>query len=305
MIRYRPTEADRAALPATYATEPRYRGYRDADWAQPYAKYFRTDTLPLQPHVRDALLGGASPAEYGYDITDAVRMLSRPGYHKMETGWTRLGNGTIVVSCLTDMPGVTAEMWDWWLGWHSTQTARYKLWYPDAHLFTAVGDDRSADRSLSDKQRYLDNVSYIDEYIGRHLQRLAIRFTDPSRLGFDDPGPGGTVTCARTGLSTYPLAVGWLVHQVRPTAHGAEMRSRFFINHAELLDLPAWSLPTTGGRLLATRAARMMSAPVLARVGGLAIPKNFGYDMLFHCASEMNHLASFLPALYEEFKDTP
>jgi len=31
----------------------------------------------------------------------------------------------------------------------------------------------------------------------------------------------------------------------------------------------------------------------------------YGYDLLFHCASEMNHLASFLPALYEEFKGTP
>jgi hypothetical protein len=30
-----------------------------------------------------------------------------------------------------------------------------------------------------------------------------------------------------------------------------------------------------------------------------------GTGLLHHCASEMNHLASFLPALYEEFNGTP
>jgi len=28
--------------------------------------------------------------EYGYDVDDAVRRLAGPGYHNMETGFTRL-----------------------------------------------------------------------------------------------------------------------------------------------------------------------------------------------------------------------
>ena len=38
-----------------------------------------------------------------------------------------------MVAVRTDMLGVGALMWDWWIGWHATDTARDKLWHPDAH----------------------------------------------------------------------------------------------------------------------------------------------------------------------------
>ncbi|MGV9802022.1 DAPG hydrolase family protein [Mycobacterium sp. NPDC003449] len=304
MIAYTPTAADRAPMPASYAAEPRYLGYGEGDAAKPYAKYFRTDTLPIQDHVREALIGGMAPIEYAYGLRDAADIMSRPGHHKMETGWTRVPGGYLI-AVLTDMPDVTAEMWDWWFGWHSTESARYKLWYPDAHQFTAIGEDRSADRTLTDRQRYIDNVSYVDEYVGGTLQRLAIRFVDPARLGFDELDKGTTAICARVGLSQYPVALGWLVHQVRPTARGSEMRSRFFLNDPALLDLPAQAVPGRGAPLLAGRAARLVGAAALPHLAGRMMGANFGHDLAFHCAAEMNHLASFLPDLHEEFKDTP
>ncbi|MDQ3737174.1 MAG: hypothetical protein M3318_07030 [Actinomycetota bacterium] len=302
---YTPTAADRLPLPASWSTEPRYLGYREDDHRKPYAKYFKPDTLPVQDHVREALLAGMAPTEWGYDLDDAARMLERPGYHKMETGWTRMENGTTVISVLTRMAGVTADMWDWWMSWHSVETARYKLWYPDAHQFAALADDRSADRSLTYRQRYRENVSFVDEYIGGTLSRLAIRFVDPARLGFTEK-PGYTVIA---GLGTSPLApvsTGWVVHQVRPTDDGCEMRSRFWIRPGELLDLPASSMADRpGARLLTNKAVRPLAKPLLPRVAPRLLPASFGYDLLFHCASEMNHLASFLPDLYAEFKDTP
>jgi hypothetical protein len=212
---YVASEADRVPLPDSYSSEPRYLGYRDSDMARPFAKYFRFDTEPIQAQVRDALLGGKAPPEYGYDIDDAVRMLARPGYHHMETGWTRLDNGVVVVSCHTDMPGVSAAMWDWWFGWFGTDTARYKLWYPDAHLYSAVAEDRSRNRSLADRQRYVGNVSYVDEYIGGTVHRLTLRFVDPAAVGIDDTA-GTTHICARVGSSQLPLLFAWLIHQVRP-----------------------------------------------------------------------------------------
>ena len=246
-----------------------------------------------------------APTEWGYDLDDAARMLERPGYHKMETGWTRMESGTTIISLLTRMAGVTADMWDWWMSWHSVETARYKLWYPDAHQFAALADDRSADRSLTYRQRYRENVSFVDEYIGGTLSRLAIRFVDPAHLGFTEK-PGYTVIA---GLGTSPLApvsTGWVVHQVRPTDDGCEMRSRFWIAPGELLDLPASSMADRpGARLLTNKAVRPLAKPLLPRVAPRLLPASFGYDLLFHCASEMNHLASFLPDLYAEFKDTP
>ncbi|WP_432022605.1 DAPG hydrolase family protein [Streptomyces parvus] len=304
MIEYTPTATDRAPMPGSYATEPRYLGYRGEDLDQPYAKYFRPDCLPVQDHVREALIAGMAPTEYAYGLKDAAGVMSRSGYHKMETGWTRVPGGTMI-SVLTDMPNVTAQMWDWWFGWHSCESARYKLWHPDAHQFTAVGENRSNDRTLTDRQRYTDNVSYADEYVGGTMQRLAIRFLTPTRLGFDDPAPGNTVICARVGLSQYPVALGWLIHQIRPTEHGCEMRSRFFLNDSRMLDLPAHSAPGRGTPLLTGKASRKLGDSVLPRVIPKVIGPTIGYDMAFHCASEMNHLASFLPALHAEFNGTP
>lgn len=290
MLTYETTRTDRSDAPASYGAEERYLGYREADLAKPYAAYFREDVLPLQPHVPEVVLAGMAPTEYGYDIGDAARMLSRPGYHKMETGWTTLDSGVVAVSCLTDMPGVTGEMWDWWFGWHAGESSRYKLWHPDAHQYSAAAERRSEDRTLTDRQRYHGNVSYVDEYVGGVLVPLAIRFVNPRHLGFDEPKPGNTVIAARVGPSTAPVAFGWIVHQVRATDSGAEMRSRFFLNHLQHLDLPPASITVApAGRAATTE----MDMPTL------------GAGLLHHCASEMNHLASFLPALYEEFNGTP
>jgi hypothetical protein len=64
---------------------------------------------------------------------------------------------------------------------------------------------------------------------------------------------GTTHICARVTLSTHPVAIGWLIHQVRPTDDGAEMRFRFFLNDTGILDLPARSLsPSADGRALAS-----------------------------------------------------
>ena len=38
-----------------------------------------------------------------------------------------LDSGVVMVNVLTDLPDVSAEMWDWWIGWHGRETARYKL----------------------------------------------------------------------------------------------------------------------------------------------------------------------------------
>jgi hypothetical protein len=302
---YVPSDADRAQLPESYRKEPRYLGYRDSDAARPFAKYYRDKTEPIQTHVHDALLAGMAPAEHGYDVDDAARMLARPGYHHMETGWTRLDNGVTAIACHTDMPGVTAAMWDWWFGWLGGDSARYKLWHPEAHQFIAVGDDRSRDRSLTDRQRYVGNVSYADEYLGGVLYRLTIRFVDPTVLGIDE-SPDNTYIFARVGFSHLPLLFGWLIHQIRPTNDGAEMRTRFFLNHPQIIDVPAQSLPSSLlAQSLTRRTARQFANAALPRIGRRLLPRNIGHDLLYHCASEMNHLATFLPALYEEFQGTP
>ena len=94
-----------------------------------------------------------------------------------------------------------------------------------------------------------------------------------------------TIVCARTGLGDIPIDVGYLAHYIRRTATGSEMRSRFWI----------------GGRYAAGRSPL---GAVLARAARIVMrPTEADARTLFvHCAEEMQHLASFLPELYAEFR---
>ena len=92
--------------------------------------------------------------------------------------------------------------------------------------------------------------------------------------------------CARLGSSDIPVDVGWLVHHVRSTRDGVEMRSRFWMDGRRVT--------LRVGKSLADRALRLIAARQLPD------PR----DLMVHCAQEMNHLAGFLPTLYDSFSDT-
>lgn len=303
-MKYHVTQADRLPLPGRYTTEPRYLGYNAIDASQPYAEFFQTHTQPIQAQAREALIAGPVASEYGPRLAELVDIMERPGYQPMESGYTLNADGHIVVSVLTRMPGVTGEMWDWWFGWHGTQTARYKLWHPEAHAFSALAEDRSQDRTLTDRQRYIDNCSFVDEYLGESLTPLTVRFIDPQKVGFAPSRPGETTIVARGGFSSSPLSFAWLVHQVRATPDGSEMRSRFIVNDLAVLPVPAASIPPGKAQWLSNPLVRSVANRILPHVTGQKL-EQFGPRMLHHCAQEMNHLSTFLPALYERFKGTP
>lgn len=74
---------------------------------------------------------------------------------------------------------------------------------------------------------------------------------------------------------------------VRSTPSGAEMRSRFWMggSHVALRNAPD----------LASRAMRSVASRILGN------PEANARNLMVHCAQEMNHLAGFLPELYEAF----
>ena len=88
-------------------------------------------------------------------------------------------------------------------------------------------------------------------------------------------------------MSQLPLLVGWLIHQVRPTDDGAEMRSRFFLGHPQVLDLAAQSL-TEGppARILTRRLVAAAANAILPRIARGVVRARIAHDVLFHCASE-------------------
>jgi DAPG hydrolase PhiG domain len=264
----------------------RYLGYRGDDADTPYGKFFQPGMAPLPRHVTEALEHGpqAGPALLAFDDAAA---LAGDGYLQTENGYGVLADGSVAVSVHTDMPGVTPQMWSWWFGWHGSDSRRYKLWHPRAHVSAVWQDGEDAGRRGS--ARYVGRTSLITEYIGSSLLRAAIRFVRPATFGLPAADDGVVPVCARLGSSDVPVDAGWVVHHIRATGDGSEMRSRFWLGgpHIAVRNVPG--------------LANLIVRPVVSRFLGLST--DYARTLMVHCAQEMNHLAGFLAPLYEQFGD--
>ncbi|MEM1375630.1 MAG: hypothetical protein AAGF78_14760 [Pseudomonadota bacterium] len=250
--------------------------------AVPFARHYDPVMRPPQPQVLEALSMGPQASTLFPGI-DAASDLTQPGYAALETGYTSAPDFGVRVHCLTDMPGVSPEMWEWWFGWHGSDGRRYKLWHPLAHVDARWADGKS-------DESYLGRTSRVIEFIGASRVSATISFVRPSVLGFDEAAlaaQGAVAICARLGDPKVPIKGGWLVHHVRPTQTGCEMRSRFWIGGETVAP------GNSHGRGM--RIAMLPFRPI-ARLMGPS-PR----DLLAHCGQEMNHLAGILPALFDEF----
>lgn len=268
----------------------KYLGMHGRDLAgKKYAKYWNPEMKPLPIHVRESLAHGPQAAELGFEF-EAVDQLLSPGYLRLETGYTRIKSGQIFVATLTNMPGVTANMIDWWFGWHSLETQRYKLWHPHAHLASRSQKMNGDDPDLSDREKYLDNPNFISEYMGSEPSDIIITFRQASQFldtaRFEE-GRIGTAICGVIAYQNLPLSFGRLIHLIRETEEGCEMRSRFWLGSIE-----------TNSSLIKSLLSRTIGSRSVLKH---ALPISTGRDLVVHCAAEMNHLASFLPALYRDY----
>ena len=124
---------------------------------------------------------------------------------------------------------------------------------------------------------YVGRTSLVTEYLGSarargHPLRRARR---TGIVGARRPA----AICARLGSPDLPVDVGWLIHLVRPSADGSQMRSRFWMGGRRRRSRERhWYSP--GGQVVRPVAARMLPDP---------------RDLLVHCAREMNHLAGSCP----------
>lgn len=256
---------------------------------KPYAKYWNPQMGEMQDQVQQALLHGAEASELGLPIEDANQLLN-PGYLPLENGYTRLANGQIYAAILTHMPKVNGAMIDWWFGWHYLESQRYKLWHPRCHIANRAEKMISDDDHLSGREKYLGNPNFVTEYIGSVVQEIVITFAEPSTY-FDvsrfQEANIGTAICGTVGLQKMPLNLGTLIHQIRETEQGCEMRSRFWLGKAKFRGAAANGI-----------LSKVSTPPFITRK---AAPLSLGREMVVHCAMEMNHLASFLPELYNDY----
>ena len=231
--------------------------------------FFDWNVPDLPEEVRAAIAAGIRDDRAGMNL-DNVAELLEPGYLPLETGLAQADNGEGSVAVWTAWPGTSPPMIDWWFGWHIERTERYKLWHPQAHYFAQPRYDFAEVDGLTDRERYLGNTSWVDEYIGPIASRLAISFHDPAAIDLDyatlDAAGYGTLIYATTAMSDDGTPGAKLIHAVRRTSWGSEMRSRFI--------LPPGVIHLIGAALLD------------------------------HCYTEMTHLARFLPHLYARVNAT-
>jgi hypothetical protein len=252
--------------------------------AGPYARFWRPHLAALPPHVAQALLAGPLAPSALPSLAAAPTLLVA-GDWPVETGYTLAPAGDARIFVRTLMPGVTPPMWDWWFAWHGSESARYRLWHPQAHVAARWAD------GLGELPHYVGRTSHVDEFIGATMTKLAIRFVPPESLGLDATALADrerhVAICARAGPRGVPIDAGWLVHHVRAVAGGSEMRSRFWIGGPYVQT----KLGTSVLAKIAGRAASGATRPTRAQAA----------DLLVHCAQEMNHLAAVLPDLYAAF----
>lgn len=264
-----------------------YLGMRDGDLeGKPYAKFWMPEMQPLQSQVSTAAVHGNYSSGLGLELEDASRLL-RPGYLDLENGVTKLASGKHLIACLTKMPDMTGEMFEWWMGWHYMEPQRYKLWHPQAHLDNGTVEMAGDDPTLSNREKYQTSHN-VHEYMGNDAAKVTITFSPATEYFRDVEDPySETVTalvCGRIELRKPKLTIGHVIHQIRQVEGGAEMRSRFWMGKPQFTSYGKKDLRN-----------RFVGSQV---VSDLATPTNFARDVLVHCGMEMNHLSRFLPALY-------
>ncbi|MEQ0576022.1 hypothetical protein ABLN97_20265, partial [Mycobacterium tuberculosis] len=147
-----------------------YLGYRNDDADTPFGKFFKPEMAPLPQHVVVALQHGPQAGMALLAFDDAASIVDE-GYQQTENGYGIIGSGSRMVSGRTDMPGVTPGMWAWWSGWHGSDTRRYKLWHPRAHLSARWKDgDQGSGAGRRGTQPYLGPRSVGQQISGRQKQ---------------------------------------------------------------------------------------------------------------------------------------
>jgi len=201
---------------------------------------------------------------------DQADQLLDPGYLALESGYQRLDDGSLHVASRTPMIGCSGAMIDFWFGFLRT-TEQYKWWHPKDHVWCEWIGERGTGR-------YIGGTHRVHEYIGGELMKLKIHFREPGEyLDVSRFAAAGvsTAVCARVGPLDAPVWAGHLIHLIRDTDYGCEMRSRFWLGDFD----PAEIAPTPAARTE-------------------LLPDRAGAGLHKHCNEEMAYLAQFLPGLY-------
>jgi len=245
----------------------------------PYYKYFVRDMAPIPEEKLEMLRNNPLTPKTALKIQN-MNDLFEEGYLQGEFGWTRMEDGTLTMANITDMPGITVEMFDWWIVWHGLEPMRYKIWDTEDHYYCLTQHpEKAKDIKLPMKERYWDTIDDVIEDIGSGKEKIEINFRNPKDIGFDEmklKNFKGTIVCS--GNAQSPII---MCHFLRPTANGSELRTRFWVGYCVQDGKPKKKLVAPTGLM----------------------PESIVSKLLEHNIKEFTNLKAILPEVYQEFKD--
>ncbi len=231
------------------------------------------------------LAAGLSAYQCSLPSRDAARQVfQQAAYGDAEAGVRRMRDGTVEVACYVTLPGLSADMFHWWIADYLQTTEHYKLWHPKDHLWMAWEHKQPG--------AIVGAHHLVHETIGGELSKLRIQFVAPDEvLGYDPSNDHTRAICAHAGELETDMNFADMCHVVRDTPWGAELRSRFWLGVVSKRDASG-----VENALLSIAA----NNPVSRR---FAVDETFGLSLLKHCTEEMSYLAELLPKIYPEASD--
>lgn len=195
-----------------------------------------------------------------------------------EIGYTKMNDGTYLVSMICPMPGITAEMIDWWFWWHPQADERYQVWFPTAHYGIGYSEKQKEYFNQKSCPSFQNNTQYPLEKIGGAKLPLRIDFVTPEEFGFSkqvmEQNNIARIVCGHVSAFNNLFKHTEMAHIFKQTENGLFMISRFWLG-------------------------KTMKNPVLRK---LIITGNMAKNMAEHCCVEYRNLCEILPVLYEKFK---
>ncbi len=194
-----------------------------------------------------------------------------------EVGYVKMSDGTYLVSMICPMPGITAEMVDWWFWWHPQANERYQVWFPGEHYAVGYSKKQKEYFSQISCPPFQNNTQYPVEKIGSAKLPLRIDFITPEEFGFSkkvmDENSICRIVCGHVGAFNNLVRHTEMAHIFKETENGLFMFSRFWLG-------------------------KTMKSSLLKK---LIINEAMAKDMAEHCCKEYRNLCEILPLLYEKY----
>lgn len=228
----------------------------------------------IPPEIAEALCKNEitkTPFECKNDILSDVGL-------QREVGYTKMNDGTYLVSMVCPMPDITAEMIEWWFWWHAQDSLRYKVWYPGEHAGVRYHKKDKAYFQQPTVPAFVPNTHYPVERIGGMKMPLRIDFVTPEEFGFSPKAMENNnipkIVCGHVGAFNNLVKHTEMAHIFIQTEKGLFMVSRFWLG-------------------------KTMKNPLLRK---LIITEDMARGMAEHCCVEYRNLCEILPVLYEKFR---